>query len=82
MKIFKALFITSVLKNNNWPWCAQTSDLEDHEWGSSDFPSVLTEAVKEHSADVHIFLQTDEIRNWVLKKLGDFIAGALTVVYQ
>lgn len=63
MKIFKALFITSVLKNNDRPWSAQISDLEDYAWRSSDFPSVFTEAVKEHSADVHIFLKTDEIHN-------------------
>lgn len=47
---FVCLFFvfSSVFNVSNRSWAAWTSEFEDHHWWSNDFPSLVTEIVREH----------------------------------
>lgn len=49
-------FFPSIFNSNDRSWAAQTSELEDHDQGSSNIPSVVTEIVRDHlyQCNIHI----------------------------
>lgn len=44
----------SVFNSTDRSWAAQSSELEDHVWGSSDIPPVLTEIVRDQLYQLNI----------------------------
>lgn len=70
------LFFVSKFNSNDRPWASWTSKLENHGWGSSDFPFVLTKIMRErlHQLNLH---NTKE-----LKDLKSVIIGCLLNTYQ
>ncbi|GAB0189070.1 hypothetical protein GRJ2_001372300 [Grus japonensis] len=63
------------------PWAAWSSELEDHDCGSSHFPFVDTEIVR-HQLNVHKSMEPDGIHPRVLKGPSDVMAGPLSIIYQ
>lgn len=62
-------------------WVAQSFVLEDQNWGSGDFPFVVTKIVS-NQLNVHKSMGPDGIHPKVLGKLDDIIAGPLSTIYQ
>lgn len=58
--------------------------MEDHEWGSSDFPSVVTEIVRDRLYQLNVQKPTgpERIHPRVLRELVDVTVGLLSVIYQ
>ncbi|KAK4827622.1 hypothetical protein QYF61_019832 [Mycteria americana] len=66
------------------PWIAQSSELEDHDCGNSDFPFVDTEIVGDqlYQLNVHKSTRPDGINPRVLKEVADVTAGPHSIIYQ
>jgi len=73
-----------VCTNTDRPWAALSTELEDLSCGSSDFPFVDTEIVRDqlYQLSVHKSMGLDGIRLRAPKELADVIAGRLSIVYQ
>ncbi|KFQ89025.1 hypothetical protein N337_00969, partial [Phoenicopterus ruber ruber] len=61
-----------------------SSELEDHDWGSSDFPFVDTEIIRDrlYQLNVHKSMGPDAIHPRVVKELMDAMAEPLSIIYQ
>lgn len=58
--------------------------MEDNDWGSSDFPLVVTKIVRDRLYQVNIFksMGSGAIHPRVLRQLEDVISGPLSTTYQ
>ncbi|GAB0189105.1 mitochondrial enolase superfamily member 1 [Grus japonensis] len=77
-------FFASVFNNTDRPWAARSSESEDHSCGSSEFPFVDTEIVRDqlYQLNVHKSMGSDGIHPRVLKELVDIMTGPFSVIYQ
>ncbi|KAK4806795.1 hypothetical protein QYF61_005591 [Mycteria americana] len=83
LEAFNAFF-ASVFNNTDRPWAARSPESEDHDCGSSAFPFVDTEIVRDqlYQLYVHKSMGPDGIHPRVLKELADIMAGPLSIIYQ
>ncbi|KAK4832275.1 hypothetical protein QYF61_021674 [Mycteria americana] len=70
VKAFNGFFFVSVFNIKDRSWAAWSSKLEDHDWGSSDFPFVDTEIVRDqlYWLNIHKSMRPDGIHPRVLKE--------------